>query len=420
MSLIGRAKAFVYELGSLFLLLWVIMFAVFFADTLCGPVIPYMLKEFLIEEAAVVAMLGYLQSVFNLVNTIIKIPGSILADKIARVSMVLFSLCIFPINFLLILFAANSLWILSSYLFLGIFIGFFMPAINALVADLTRKETRATAFAIFNLSWITSQIAGPIIGGYLADNLFLRFPPFLALIISITCPLILLIRLRSLKISRNKEKSEASLEKPKKENEAPFGITIALLCAAEFFSGLGNGILMPITTAFLMYALGTSPTEMGLAFSIGWGLATALAQIPGGRLTDKFGAKKVVVGCLLGATPLVLIQPLSTNVLQFSLILGIICFIGNLSTPAFSAWIANLIGSERRGKGYGLTSAAWSTGAIIGPIIGSLTWTMFKPNHFPPFAISAVPFLIELIFILLIRNSSKTNEIFVKRRVCDA
>ena len=117
-------------------------------------------------------------------------------------------------------------------------------------------------------------------------------------------------------------------EKPKKENEAPFGITIALLCAAEFFSGLGNGILMPITTAFLMYALGTSPTEMGLAFSIGWGLATALAQIPGGRLTDKFGAKKVIVGCLLGATPLVLIQPLSTNVLQFSLILRIICFIG--------------------------------------------------------------------------------------------
>lgn len=90
MSLIARAKAFVYELGSLFLLLWVIMFAVFFAATLCGPVIPYILKEFLIEEAAVVAMLGYSQSIFNLVNTIIKIPGSILADKIRRVSIALF------------------------------------------------------------------------------------------------------------------------------------------------------------------------------------------------------------------------------------------------------------------------------------------------------------------------------------------
>jgi len=66
------------------------MFAVFFAATLCGPVIPYILKEFLIEEAAVVAMLGYSQSIFNLVNTIIKIPGSILADKIRRVSIALF------------------------------------------------------------------------------------------------------------------------------------------------------------------------------------------------------------------------------------------------------------------------------------------------------------------------------------------
>lgn len=377
------------------------MFAVFFADSLCGPVIPYLLREFLVEEASVVAMIGYLQSIFNLVSTIIKVPGSILADKITRVSIVLFSLCIFPINFPLILFAANSLWILLSYLLLGIFVGFFMPAVNALVADLTQEERRATAFAIFNLSWITSQIAGPIVGGYLADRLSLRFPPFIALIISIICPLLLLVRIRSLKIFKE-GKSEASSVEVRKKDEAPFGITIALLCAAQFFSGLGNGILIPITTAFLMYALGTSPTEMGMAFSIGWGLATALAQIPGGKLADKFGAKKVIICCLLGSTPLILIQPLSTNVLQFSLILGVICFIGNLSSPAFSAWIANLIGSERRGKGYGLTSAAWSTGAIIGPMIGSLAWTMFKPEHFHPFAISAIPFLIQLIFILSI------------------
>ena len=402
---IRGAKAFIYGPSSLSLLLWIITFNISFADTLCGPVIPYMLREFLVMEATVVAMLGYLQSVFNLVNTITKIPGSIMADKIARTSMILFSLSIFPINFILILFATNSLWILFSYIFLGIFMGLFMPAIQALIADLTRRGVRATAFAIFNLSWITGQIVGPIIGGYLADNLSLSFPPLLALVISIICPLILIIWLRNLELPSNGEKSEIQLEKLKEEDREPFGIIIALICAAEFFSGFGNGVLMPIITAFIMYGLGASPAEMGLAFSIGWGLATALAQIPGGRLADKFGAKKVIVGCLLGATPMILMQSLSTNIIQFSLMLGVMCFIGNLSTPAFSAWIADLIGSERRGKAYGLTSAAWSAGAVIGPIIGSMIWTIFKPNHFFPFAIGAIPFLIELVFILLIRDS---------------
>lgn len=176
----------------------------------------------------------------------------------------------------------------------------------------------------------------------------------------------------------------------------------------QFFNGLGNGILYTITVAFLMYALGATPTELGIVFSIGFGVAAGLAQIPGGKVADKFGSKPVIAVCTLISVPLLLLQPLSTNVFQFALILGLIGFIGSLSTPAYFAWIANLIGTEKRGKGYGFTSAAFGAGAIIGPIIGSFTWTLLEPNHFLPFAAATIPFLLTLPFIISIRNVEET------------
>lgn len=405
-----RLRVYFSMLGSMFFILWIIVFIVTFADSLCGPAVPYLLKRFLVEEAAVVAMVGYLNSLFNLVKTGINIPGAVLADKLERRVIILISLCFLPISFLLLLLATDSWWVLWSYVVFGVFTGLSFPSFEAMVADLAPKNARGMAFAVFNFSWIISQMLGPALGGFLSDAFFLRFPFFLGLFISIGGLLTFWIYLRRF-FKRRKLVSRAYSAKASgggsEEHAIPFGPTMGLLCGMQFFSGLGNGVLMPITIAFLMYALGTSPTEMGMAFSIGWGVATALAQIPGGKVADKLGPKPVIIMCTLFSAALLFLQPLSMNVFQFTLILGLICFIGNLSSPAFSAWVASLIGTERRGKGYGLTSAAWGAGAIIGPIIGSFTWTLFEPNRLLPFIVATVPFFLELPFVILIKNSSK-------------
>ena len=169
-----------------------------------------------------------------------------------------------------------------------------------------------------------------------------------------------------------------------------------------------NGILYPITVAFLMYALGTTPTELGIVFSIGLGFAAALAQILGGKVADKFGSKSVIAVCTLISTPLIVLQPLSTNVFQFALIFGFVGFIGHLSSPAYFAWIANLIGTEKRGKGYCSSSASFGAGAIVGPVIGSFIWTLLEPNHFLPFVVVTIPFVLTIPFIVSIKKGKES------------
>jgi MFS family permease len=56
---------------------------------------------------------------------------------------------------------------------------------NAFVADITKKASRATAYGIFNLSWILGQTLAPVIGGFLAESAGLKVPFTAALVISI-------------------------------------------------------------------------------------------------------------------------------------------------------------------------------------------------------------------------------------------
>ena len=324
-----------------------------------------------------------------------------------RITLVFLSLFLSPAYLLLLYLAGESLWILGAYVISGVFFGLIIPFLNAMIAGSLPETVRGTSFAIFNLSWILSQIVAPALGGFLSDNVFLRFPIILAFTLSLIAITLYSIFLKTLKVNIASLLHQRKLEPISKKIKASAKSlmrNLLLLCGMQFFSGLGNGILMPITTAFLMYALGTSPTEMGITFSIGWGIATALAQIPGGKLSDILGPKLIMLVSTLTATPLLLLLPLSKNVLQFALILGVLSFVGNLASPAFSAWIADLIETEKLGRGYGLTSAAYSIGSIIGPVAGSLMWTISKPNYFLPFFVALIPFLLMIPFIITIKS----------------
>lgn len=392
------------RLGRAFIFLWISMFIIVFADSLTWPVIPYLVKEFLVEEAAVVAVLGLLTSTFNLTQIAANILGGFAGDKVDRRLIILLSFILLPISFALLLFAADHIWILGSYILLGIFYGIFMPPVNAIVASLVPKELKGTLFGIFNLSWILSQIPAPLVGGLLSRAMSLRFPLKISFILSLVIPA-LYIAFRE-PLGEMPSQSQSSPESETKQEAVRLPMRkLLLLCSARFFFGLGNGVLSPMITAFLIYVIGVSPTEMGLVYSIGWGLATALAQIPGGRLSDKLGYRLVIVASTLISSPLVLLIPLSSRIEHFMVINSLLCLFGSLALPAFPAYVAALMGRRGLSRGFGLSSASYSLGLIVGPIIGSLLWTTFQPNYLPPFAISAAFFLLTLPFIIALKGS---------------
>ena len=382
----------------IFALLWIVTFLMISSTSLVSPVIPYLVNEFVAGEAAAVALIGLLNSSFNLAKTLANIPGGVLADKIGRKELITASFLILPLSFLLYYLSDNYYYLIIGELISGIAMGFSVPAFSALIADIVPQASMSMAYGVFNLSWTLSQIPSPIIGGLLSDAFGMKFPFLIALAISLACLIV------SLKIpERTSESTELPLPEEKLGEEGDPRINlkaykrvVALFCGVEALNGLGNGVLTTLFVVYPMYVLNVSPFEMGLVFSIGWGVATALSQIPGGWLADKFGEKPLILACLIASAPLLILLSLTRSLIQFILVLGLVCVIGDLSTPAYSSWLAASVPSTKRGAGFGWTSAAFGTGLIIGPMIGSIAWNFFQPHAIISFTIAAAFFLLSI------------------------
>ncbi|HDD66443.1 MAG TPA: MFS transporter [Nitrososphaeria archaeon] len=392
------------ERSKLFTLLWILTFSPIFLISLVNPAIPYLVKVFVTEEAAAVTLIGFLNASFNLSKTLANVPGGILADKLGRKILITFSLLILPFSFLLYYLSDNCYYLIAGELVGGIAIGLLVPAVSALVADITSAAALSTAYGIFNLSWILSQIPSPILGGFLSNVVGLKFPFLVALIASIPCII------ASLKLDGRAEavKHAEDSEKPSWEGGGSpggsYGRTLALFCGVEVLNGLGNGILATLLIVYPLYALRVSVLEMGIIFSVSWGIATAVSQIPGGRLADKFGEKPLIIASIMGFTPILILLPTAQTLTQYLFLLGLSCVIGNLSIPAYSSWLATSIPPTKRGAGFGATSAAFGSGSIIGPLIGSILWNILKPNAMIAFASAAIIFALTIPLIYMIKS----------------
>jgi len=405
MYMMRRLASSISTLGPVFLILWCVMFLVFFADSTAAPAIPYQIRDFLKEETAVVVTIGALSSIFNLVRTSMNLPAGLIADKFGRRRLVLFSVFLFPLSYILLLVSNNVSWIFASYIIVGICFGILPPIVNAFIADITQKASRATAYGIFNLSWILGQTLAPMIGGFLAESAGLKASYVAALVLSIANIILIFRVIENIKESKTIEK-EASLGQEQHAEGLTTGYKriLFLFGGDSILSGLANGILTTIFYAYLMYVLGVSVFELGVSFSIGWGIATAIAQLPGGKLADRFGRKPIVLICGVAAAVLVPLLPLTKSLMQFICILGLICFIGNLSNPAYSAWLMDHTPTKRRAGGFGLIGAASGVGTIIGPTIGGILWATFSPNVTIPFITVAIIFLLRIPIILTIKS----------------
>jgi DHA1 family tetracycline resistance protein-like MFS transporter len=189
---------------------------------------------------------------------------------------------------------------------------------------------------------------------------------------------------------------------------------LILFGAIAVFNGLLNGVIAPLLNIYPMDILHVTSTELGLSVSLGFAAVTALVQIPGGKLADKVGRKPLLMFGFLAA-PLVICIGLTQTLWQYILVLGGICGLGNLTSPALSAWMMDLLPPEKRSKASGINGFIGNLGRTLGPSIGSLTWNLTvtsNPNNANtviPFAVAAFFFAIQIIPALMIKET-KTKE----------
>lgn len=388
-----------------FALLLVIVFFTSFASSMVStsPVV-FLVKSLAGTEEATVTFFGVLVAVASVAMIAANSVGGFLADRIGRKRVIILAAgMLFP-SLLVYVFVPN-LYLAGGVYFIHMFSNFlFQPAFTAFVADLSRVSSRGKAFGRFNVFWIGSTVPAPLIGGLLVDRVGLHFPFVVAAFVS----LVGLIASFSLTSDSSTDTSEgdSTVSHDSEKTWMPFATVILFFGAIGFFTGLANGLLTPMLRTYAVYRLNVDATQLGLVFSIGSGLVTTLVQLPGGRLTDSLGRKPLMLISLLGA-PFVVGIAFTGSVSQFILMIAGLVALGNIGSPAYQAWLMELVPDVRRAIAWGVINAVTGVGMFIGPFVS--TWLYeSQPWIVLPFIVAAVPWALQIPPILKLKET-KTN-----------
>ncbi|MEK3762509.1 MFS transporter [Paenibacillus sp. FSL R7-0337] len=179
-----------------------------------------------------------------------------------------------------------------------------------------------------------------------------------------------------------------------------------LLMLNIFLAFTGIGLVVPIMPTY-MNELGIGGSVVGLlvaAFSLTQLLVSPFA----GRLSDKMGRKKIIVGGLA----VFAFSELLFGLANASWVLFVSRMLGGIGAamimPAVMAYVADTTTSEERAKGMGFINAAITTGFIIGPGIGGY---LAELGIRVPFFVAAGAAAIVAVITLLVLPESRSAEL---------
>src|SRR5437868_1262701 len=191
-------------------------------------------------------------------------------------------------------------------------------------------------------------------------------------------------------------------------NRTLLAVSIAV-CAAY----TGIGMVVPVR---ILYAesRGASLAIIG-AMASAYLISNFMFQYPSGWLADHWGRRPVMLASLFFQAGLSLAYLAITDPILFVVLRFAEGIAGAAVVPSARALIADSVPVEKRGEAYGIFSAFFNTGFLLGPAIGGLLATTGYASSF----LGAVLFrlLAMLLVITMIRvkvQSSRTNEGQVK------
>lgn len=353
--------------------LWAGNFLVMAGMTMITPFLPLYLKTLGMTGTHEVAVWGGWIFAVNFLTAFVFQPiwGG-LADRFGRKMMLLRSGFGMAVIMVLMGFATNAWHLLILRLLNGTISG-FIPAAIALLSANTPKERIGFAMGTLQSGSVAGTILGPLLGGILADTVGYR-PIFY-----LTGGLLFAASLLTMFLVREKFERQPLQNRPKESITQGFGRLLRIpqlpalftVCFAIQFAMLATMPIMPLYVEELHGQTANLAFLAGLVGSVN-GFSNMIASPLLGRLSDRFGAQKVLLVSLAGAALSLIPQAMVHSVWElfaYRFVLGL--FLGGL-LPSVYALIRKHTPDGMESRSYSLNSSSLSLGNFLGPITGGL------------------------------------------------
>lgn len=366
--------------------------------------------------------LAYAASAYSAANLAGNILLGSMSDRLGRFRVAGLSLLALAVTTLLHLRATSALLLVSLRFLHGFFAAAITPSSLAAASDSTSPGRRGESMAQVGLMIAIASIAAPPLTGRLADTVGLSNTVSLQTAFLILVGVVALFARPALTASTKLDDAAASAgstppaQAPAPANGDPANggidrrITL-FACLVGFSVMFGQNILF--------YALPLKAVEAGLKASVIGGLfglfalGAAVAFMPPlSRLADRFGRlRPIVLGSATSAAGMMLLSRGVTLEALPWMAAGLVIYgLGfGLTFPAVTAAAADGAESRRRGFAFGLLTASFSLGAIVGPLVAQ------GMEHFlSPFVAGALVMIAGLSAVALTRHSPALQRVVTR------
>lgn len=364
------------------------------------PVIPSLIQKLTGGDMSVASRYGgFLMFAYAIMQFLFAPVLGNLSDRYGRRTIILISLFGFGIDYLLLAWAPNIVWLFIARIISGITGASFTTA-SAYIADISTPEKRAQNFGLMGAAFGLGFIIGPLLGGVLGQY-GERVPFFFAAGLSLVNWLYgLLILPESLPTDKRrnfdwKRANPVGSLMHLKKYPALTGLILSLT-----FIYIGAHAVQTTWSYYTIkkFNWNTGMVGYSLAFV---GLMVAIVQ--GGLIRiviPKLGqARALFVGLMMYTIGMFLFAFASSTWMMFAF-----CFIyclGGIAGPALQGIISQHVPSNEQGELQGALTSLMSATSIFGPLIMSNLFSHFSRDsytyYFPgaPFIAGAAFFLVS-------------------------
>ncbi len=341
------------------------------------PLLPYFAERFGASPLTVTL----LATVFSFAQFVFLPIWGRMSDRIGRRPVILLTIAGMAAGYLWLAFAESLLMLFLARAFTGVMAS-SAGVINAFVTDVTSTEDRARGMGRIGAAHGMGFIVGPAIGGLFAGsdpvNPDLQLPFLIAAGLSALAFAIALVQVRE--TVAPEARAAARLDRQNMFQTLvqalrmpQFGLLLVLLCFTPFvFSG--------VETTFVMWserALGWGPWQNGQIYTFMGLMAAATQWFLVGRLTRRFGEKRLILaGALLIASG-TLILPWMSGTAGLCGAFGLIVLGVSINNPSLNSLISRFAGPSQRGSLLGLSTSCSAMARISGPAWGGFAFGAF-------------------------------------------
>ena len=177
-------------------------------------------------------------------------------------------------------------------------------------------------------------------------------------------------------------------------------------------------LAFPFEAIYLRQNLHTSMTMIGVVFGL-VPLAVMPLQFWGGHLTDRLGRRRIIMLSVLVGVGWFLGFAFVTELWQVALLVALESAFGwPLFQTASNAMIADLLPSEKRQEGFGVTRAAMNFGVVVGPVLAAQALGRYGVSYRMLFLSAAVGCALMVVMMAIwIRESRPASALQRTRHV---